>query len=172
MELLNCCHYVVAICYLTARHDLIRSTGQDWLKESHSDSCLINITDLTVMIFWQKRENPTVHILFSFFTSSSHTPNCQTLCENTSNFKCTKMRLHPKTYCSYLLVGEIWRDSWSSCCLSHYKWIPSLRQMSETRWGKTPVSPQSTQVFWMFPSPPVSPHSCLSLEGSITQLFF
>lgn len=119
-----------------------------WKKNSHSDSCLINITDLTVMIFWQKRENPTVHILFSFLhVQLSHTANCQTLWENTSNFKCTKKKA-PASQKPIVRISswvKFWRDSWSSCCLSHYEWIPSLRQMSETRRGKTAASRRSAQ---------------------------
>lgn len=123
------------------------------------------------MIFWQKEKTLQCIFYSVFFTSSSLTPNCQTLCENTSNFKCAKMRLHPKTYCSNLLVGEIWRDSWSNCCLSHYKWIPSFCQMSKTRQGKTPASPHCAKLLWIFPSLPFSPRSCLGLKGSMTQLF-
>lgn len=60
---------MAAIRHLTAGYDFINFTGKDWLEKKqkgHSESCLINLTDPTVMLFWPKKENPTAGILFSF----------------------------------------------------------------------------------------------------------
>lgn len=153
LKLLNGCLHVVAIYFPTARHDFFHSTGLDWLKRSHSDSCLINITGLTVMIFWQKRENPTVHILFRFFhIQRSHTKLSNPLREH------IKFQMHKSASASKNLLFESSQETNDPVlCLSQHKWISSLSQMSETRVGKTPGSAQSAQVLWIFPSPPFLP---------------
>lgn len=59
-----------------------------------------------------------------------------------SNFKCMETCPYPKSCGSDLLTGEIWKELSSSCCLSHYRRIPSLlRRQKQTR--KTLASPHS-----------------------------
>lgn len=45
-----------------------------------------------------------------------------------------------KSRCADLFMGESWEESWSSCCLSHYKWLPSLLKVWKQRL-KTLASP-------------------------------
>lgn len=124
------------------------------------------------MLFWPKKKTlqRIFYLAFSRPALSQQTVKPSVRTNHISNAQ--KCACIPKPHCSDLLVGEIWRDSWSKCCLSHYKWIPSLHQMSETRQGKTPASSQSAQLLWIVPSRPVSPRSCLNLQGNTTQLLF